>query len=165
MAPCFLGIAATSILSGWISDRAIRLGASPTRVRLGFVAGGLLLNVLMIAAYLTPSPEVSMTLLVIACFALGLSSSNCWAVTQTLAGTQAAGTWTGLQNGFGNLAGIIGSYLTGWLIESSGSFFWAFGVASIVSLAGACAYVFMVQQVVEVRWNNPVVFRANGSSQ
>jgi len=148
----FWGIAATSVASGWISDRAIRSGADPTRVRLGFVAGGLLLNVTMMAAYLVPNPAISIGLLVFACLALGLSSSNCWAVTQSIAGTEAVGRWTGLQNGFGNLAGIIGSYLTGLLIAKSGTFFWAFAVTSLVALTGALCYLFVVKSVEEVAW-------------
>jgi MFS family permease len=148
----FWGIAATSVTCGWISDRAIRSGANPTRVRLGFVAGGLVLNVTMMAAYLIPNPTMSIGLLVFASLALGLSSSNCWAVTQTLAGTDAVGMWTGLQNGFGNLAGIIGSYLTGWLIAKSGSFFWAFAVTSALALTGACSYLFLVRRVEEIAW-------------
>jgi MFS family permease len=152
----FWGIAATSVTCGWISDRAIRGGANPTRVRLGFVAGGLLLNVTMMAAYLVPDPAISIGLLVFACLALGLSSSNCWAVTQSLAGTEAVGRWTGLQNGFGNLAGIIGSYLTGWMIAKSGSYFWAFAVTSVVALVGACSYWFVVKSIKEIAWQEDV---------
>ncbi|HEY1215933.1 MAG TPA: MFS transporter, partial [Bryobacteraceae bacterium] len=155
----FWGIAATSVTCGWISDRAIRGGANPTRVRLGFVAGGLLLNVTMMAAYLVPDPAISIGLLVFACLALGLSSSNCWAVTQSLAGTEAVGRWTGLQNGFGNLAGIIGSYLTGWMIAKSGSYFWAFAVSSVVALVGACSYWFVVKSIKEIVWQEDVTGR------
>jgi MFS family permease len=152
----FWGIAATSVTCGWISDRAIRGGANPTRVRLGFVAGGLLLNVTMMAAYVVPDPALSIGLLVFACLALGLSSSNCWAVTQSLAGAEAVGMWTGLQNGFGNLAGIIGSYLTGWLIAKSGSYFWAFAVTSVVALVGAGSYLFVVKSVKEIAWQEDI---------
>ncbi len=148
----FWGIAATTVTFGWFSDRAIRRGADPSQVRIGCVAGGLLLNVTMIAAYMVRDPVLSMVLLVISCLALGISSSNFWAVTQSLAGPQAVGRWAGLQNGLGNLAGIIGPYLTGVLVAKSGSFFWAFALASAMAAVGACSYLFIVRTVEEVRW-------------
>ena len=151
----FWGIAATTVICGWISDRAIRRGANPSRIRIGCVAGGLLLNVLMMAAYLLRDPVASMALLVLACLALGISSSNFWAVTQSLAGPQAVGRWTGLQNGLGNLAGIVGPYLTGLLVARTGSFFWAFALASAMAALGACSYLFIVRSVAEVEWNGP----------
>lgn len=151
----FWGIAATTVTCGWLSDRAIRRGANPSRVRIGCVAGGLLVNVLMIVAYMLRDPVASMALLVISCLALGISSSNFWAVTQSLAGSEAVGRWTGLQNGLGNLAGIIGPYLTGQLVARSGSFFSAFAVASALAAVGACSYLFIVRSVEEVQWETP----------
>ena len=149
----FWGIAATTVTCGWLSDRAIRRGANPSRIRIGCVAGGLLLNVMMIAAYAVRDPVISMALLVVACLALGISSSNFWAVTQSLAGPQAVGRWTGLQNGLGNVAGIVGPYITGLIVHETGSFFWAFALASVMSAIGACAYLFIVRGVKEVQWN------------
>lgn len=151
----FWGIAATTVTCGWLSDKAIRRGANPSRVRIGCVAGGLLINVFMIAAYVLRNPVASMTLLVISCLALGLASSNFWAVTQSLAGPQAVGRWAGLQNGLGNLAGIIGPYVTGLLVAESGSFFWAFAIASAMAAVGAGCYLFIVRSVEEIRWEIP----------
>lgn len=148
----FWGIAATTVTCGWLSDRAIRRGASPSRVRIGCVSGGLLINILMLVAYVVKDPVGSMTLLVISCLALGLASSNFWAVTQSLAGPQAVGRWAGIQNGLGNLAGIIGPYLTGMLVTKTGSFFWAFAVASVMAALGACCYLFIVRSVEEIPW-------------
>ena len=48
---------------------------------------------------------VSMTLLMVACICLGGFSSNHWALAQTLAGPEAAGKWTSIQNCLGNVCG------------------------------------------------------------
>ena len=56
----------------------------------------------------------------------GISASNTWAITQTLAGPQAAGKWTGLQNFLGNLAGWIAPVVTGFVVDKTGRFFWGF---------------------------------------
>jgi hypothetical protein len=53
----------------------------------------------------------------------GMSASNIWAITQTLAGPYAAGRWTGLQNFVGNLAGSL------WPRHSQGLFWIALGTS------------------------------------
>lgn len=149
----FWGIAVTCALFGWFSDRMIARGSSPGRVRIGFTSAGLLLSTLMLPACLISDQAVSMTLLVIACLSLGLTSSNLWAVSQTLAGPRRAAQWVGLQNAFGNLAGIIGPYFTGWIVSKSGGFLTAFVVAAAMSLAGACSYLFLVRNIEPLRWD------------
>ena len=95
----FFAMAATSVFGGWFSDRLIARGASVTRVRKTFVTSGLLLCcVTLLPAAVVRSPGLSVMLLVVSCSALGLFTSNVWAITQTLAGPRAAGTWTGIQN-------------------------------------------------------------------
>jgi MFS family permease len=103
----FWGIALTSVAGGWLSDRWISLGGTPTRVRRTFMVSGLLAGTLMLPASLIPNNAVSMGMLIMACLSFGLATSNLWAVTQTLAGPEAAGKWTGIQNAFGNLAGVV----------------------------------------------------------
>ncbi len=148
----FWGIAASCALFGWVSDRIIERGASPTRIRISFVAGGLLLSTLMLPACFVANQVLSMALLIVACLSLGLTSSNLAAITQTLAGARAAGQWMGLQNGIGNLAGIVGPYLTGLIVARSGAFMPAFLTACILSVAGACSYIFVVREVAAVDW-------------
>src|SRR4029077_474588 len=92
----------------WFSDRLIGRGASVTLVRKTCVISGLLLCcVTLLPAAAGRSPGLSVMLLVISCSALGLFTSNVWAVTQTLAGPRAAGSWTGIQNAVGNLGGVL----------------------------------------------------------
>ncbi len=148
----FWGVAFTTVTFGWISDRAIRRGASPSKIRIGFVAGGMLLSTLMLPAYLIEDQTISMALLVFACLALGLTSSNFWAITQTLAGREACGRWTGIQNGTGNLAGIIGPYFTGVLVTRTGSFFAAFVAAAVMAALGALSYWLVVRHVSPIEW-------------
>ena len=93
-----------------------------------------------------------MALLIAGCLSLGLTSSNMGAITQTLAGPQAAARWMGLQNGMGNLAGIVGPYLTGLMVARAGAFFPAFLAACVLSVGGACSYLFVVRRVEPVEW-------------
>jgi len=83
----------------------------------------------------------------------GMGKSGTFAFAQTLAGPQAAGKWTGLQNGFGNLAGVVAPALTGFLVDWSGNFQAALAITAGVSLLSAMSWVFLVGQVKQVAWD------------
>jgi MFS family permease len=93
-----------------------------------------------------------MVLLTGASLAIGLFSSNVWAITQTLAGRAAAGKWSGIQNAAGNLGGVVSPLLTGLIVSRTHSFFLAFACAAIALVMGAGAYLFLVGDVVPLTW-------------
>jgi MFS family permease len=148
----FLAIGLSSALCGWLSDHWIAAGATPTRVRKTFTVGGLTLSTVILPVVMVDSKDVSMALLFLACIFFGMWSSNHWALIQTLAGPPAAGKWTAVQNGFGNLAGVAAPALTGLVVARTGQFFWAFAVASGFALAGAFFYMFVIGRIEQVDW-------------
>jgi hypothetical protein len=79
---------------------------------------------------------------------------------ETLAGPPAAGKWTAVQNGVGNLAGVAAPALTGLVVQRTGQFFWAFAVATGIVLAGAFFYMFVIGPIEQVDWSRPT----NGSA-
>jgi len=149
----FLAIGVSSALAGWVSDRWIAAGATPTRVRKTFTVGGLTLSSVILSVVVVRDQTLAMVLLYLACIFFGLWSSNHWALIQTLAGPPAAGKWTGIQNGIGNLAGVVAPALTGLVVERTGQFFWAFAVATGVVLAGAFFYMFVIGRIEQVDWS------------
>jgi len=149
----FLAIGLSSGACGWLSDLWIAAGASTTRVRKTFTVGGLTLSTVILAVVLVDNKDLSMGLLFLTCVFFGMWSSNHWALIQTIAGPPAAGKWTGLQNGIGNLAGVVAPAVTGVVVSRTGQFFWAFAVATVVALAGACFYMFVIGPIVQVDWS------------
>jgi len=150
----FAAMAVTSICGGWLADRWIRGGASATTARKSFLIGGLVLcSGFMFAAVLAPDVRMCIALLCAACASLGLYTSNVWAVTQTLAGRNAAGQWTGLQNAIGNIGGAISPALTGWLVKETGSYYSAFAAASFILVIGVFAYLALVRQIEPLDWD------------
>ena len=148
----FFAIGLSSLACGSLSDLLIRRGLSPTKVRKSFLVTGLSLSTLVLAASLVEDQKISMGILVLGCISMGIASSNIWALTQRLSGKRAAAQWTGLQNGFGNLAGVIAPWLTGWVVKTTGSFFFAFVVAAGIVILGAMAYLWIVGDVEEIHW-------------
>jgi ACS family D-galactonate transporter-like MFS transporter len=141
-----------AIFCGWLSDRWIASGASPTLVRKTFTGGGLALAGLFIGLAEFSSTNACMAALILGVMSFGALSSNVWAITQTLAGPVAAGRWTGFQNFVGNLAGIVAPWLTGFVLERTGHFSWAFVIMTAVALSGAASWFFVVGPVEPVIW-------------
>jgi MFS family permease len=144
--------ACLSIASGWASDYWIRAGATPTRVRKTIVAGGLGAGGVFLLLSAVSTPSLSVALLTMGIGFQCISSSNIWAITQTLAGPYAAGRWTGLQNFVGNLAGVVAPAVTGFVLDRTGHFYWPFAILTIVALSGTLSWLFLVGPVREVTW-------------
>jgi MFS transporter, ACS family, D-galactonate transporter len=152
-AAIFLLIACTTLLAGWISDRLIARGVSPTTVRLRLVVGGqVMASCLLALMFVHGHPLIALGLLAIACVGHGGYASNHWAIAQTLAGPAMAGRWSSLQNGVANFAGIAAPWLAGLIVQTRGSARLAFVVAGGVALSGAMAFGFLVRRVEPVNW-------------
>jgi MFS family permease len=148
----YLVIAAGTMCAGWISDRWIARGATPTRVRKTVVCCGLGCSSIIMPAAFVRDHTAAVVLLLAAGVSFGAYTSNHWAITQTLAGPLAAGRWTSLQNGVGNLSGIVAAWLTGVVVGRTHSFALPFAIAAAIAVAGTLLWGFVVQEVRQVEW-------------
>ena len=147
-----IGALCTAV-SGWLSDRWIRAGQTPTVVRktfsgCGSAAGGILIGLCAFAG----TPWLCVALLWAGVGFFGAASSNMWAISQTIAGPRAAGRWVGFQNCFANMAGVVVPVITGFLLSRTGHFYWAFAALTLVSLLGMASWFFMVGPVEQIEW-------------
>ena len=142
----------SSIGLGKLSDRWIAAGSSPTRVRKTMLGAGQFgLGASLAAAAFAPD-SIFIWVLAPAGIFLGMSGNNCWAITQTIAGTKVAGRWAGLQNFVGNFAGAVAPMLTGYLLGRTGQFYWPVVIAAAVSWIAALSWVFAVGPIEPVDW-------------
>jgi sugar phosphate permease len=148
----YLAIALSTMFCGWLSDHLIATGHTPTRVRKGFTGVGLSLSTVILAVAVVRDENIAMGLLFASCIFYGIFAPNLYAMTQTMAGPRAAGKWTGFQNGFGNLAGVAAPWVTGWVVQQSGQFYWAFVLAAAMALTAAGLYVFGVGPIQQVEF-------------
>jgi MFS transporter, ACS family, D-galactonate transporter len=143
---------ASTIITGWLADRAISAGHTPTRIRKACTGIGLTLTSVVLAVVIIPGSAFSMTILMFVCFSYGIFASSHWAITQTIAGPSAAGKWSGLQNCFANMAGVAAPAITGFIVGITDRFFWAFAVSAGVALIGASVYAFFLGPVELLKW-------------
>jgi MFS family permease len=168
-AAAYFAIGASTTISGWLSDRWIRAGGTPTRVRKTFAGIGLTASTVILGVAIVPDRTTAMVLLMASCVSFGVYTCSLWSITQTIAGPLAAGKWTGVQNFIGNLAGVVAPWLTGVVLDKTGEFFWAFVLAAAVELVGAVMFIFVVGPVEPCEWkkaspdSNTSTFRPQGA--
>jgi ACS family D-galactonate transporter-like MFS transporter len=148
----FLMCAASSAITGALSDRWIAAGASPTRVRKTLLVTGLGGAGIILVLCVLASPSLSIILLFTASTLYGICNPNTFASAQILAGPLAAGKWMGFQNFVGNFAGIVAPALTGFLVDKTGHFFWAFAVTGAICLLGSFSWIYIVGAIEPVKW-------------
>jgi fucose permease len=91
--------------------------------------------------------------LMVAAFFFGFATPNIYAIGQILAGPRAAGNWVGVQNCLGNISGVICPLVTGFVVERTGEFFWAFAIACGFTLFGVVAWGVMIPKVTQLDWS------------
>lgn len=148
-----LGYAAQAIAAlgfGYVSDWWTKRGRSEAAVRRVMMCAGQLVAASSVFAlpYTSTSAELAL-ILCIAGVATGALSLNTYAVAQMFAGPRATGTWVGVQNAIGNLSGIIGPIVTGFIVAGAG-FTAACWVTAAVAAAGALWWVWGVPQIRQV---------------
>jgi len=145
--------AVSALLMGWLTDRWVRAGHSPTLVYKGvmtaFALGGI---ACMIGMVLLPTTASIGSLCLYEALA-GLSSPAIFAIPQIFAGSDAAARWVGVQNTVGGMAGFVAPVITGLVIDWTGHFGAAFGVAAALQIVSFIGWVFVVPRIAPVRWN------------
>ncbi|PYT74543.1 MAG: MFS transporter [Acidobacteria bacterium] len=162
MGAAYVLCAVVAATCGWLSDRWIIAGATPTLVRKGFTSVGMAGAAIFVMPCVLAGPRLATVMVILVATSLGACSSNVWAITQTLAGPRAAGRWTGIENFVGNLGGAVAPALTGFVLGRTGHYFWAFTITAAVSLLGALSWAFWIGRVEPVVWASRV--RAKGVS-
>jgi ACS family D-galactonate transporter-like MFS transporter len=134
--------------SGFISDRMIQRGVSPTTARKLPIIVGLLVSTAIVGANYVNSPKLIVLFMTIAFFGNGLSSIA-WIMVSSLAPKRLLGLTSGVFNFFGNLSSLLVPLIIGYLIKGD-DFSPALIFVSLVAFAGAMSYIFLVGKVVRV---------------
>ncbi len=142
----FGGMATIAILSGWAADRLIARGRNPVTVRKGFTMVGFALAFSEIFGAFSSSTAMALFLAVFSLTGLGLATANYWALTQTLTPASASARVAAVQNTAANLAGIAAPWITGVLVQKTGSFNAPLMAIGFWLVVGIGCYLFLVRE-------------------
>jgi dipeptide/tripeptide permease len=76
-----------------------------------------------------------------------------FAIPQILAGPKASGSWVGVQNAAGNVAGLLAPAITGILVDQTGKFGVAFALAAGVNLLGLIGWLVILPKIAPIDWS------------
>ena len=144
--------AAAALATGWVTDLWICRGVIAGFIRKSAMALGWTIAAIGFLGCSSAGPHSYLAWLMVTGVGCGIGNSGIWAFSQTLAGPQAAGRWVGLQNGFANLAGVIGPALTGFIVDWTGHFRVALVITAGVCLLSGISWVFLVGRFEQVVW-------------
>jgi len=150
----YLADALSALATGWLSDFFIRRGYTPTRVRKSAMAVGQTLAAISLVACAIANSHWYLLSLAAVGVGSGVAGSGLFAFSQTLAGPQATGKWTGMQNAFGNLPGVVAPALTGFLVDRTGNFIAPLAITAMVLVLGAFSWMFVVGRLEPVGWKS-----------
>jgi len=147
----FVAQAVSALGQGWVSDRLVRAGRGEAAVRRALMVGG---NVLMAVAIIAlmqaqDAAEIGLWLVVFGA-AAATGGVNLYAIAQMFAGPRASGSFIGIQNGLGNVPGIVMPIVTGLIIDWTGSYDNAFLLTATVCAAAALWWMFAVPRIRQV---------------
>ena len=128
-------------VAGWIADHMISRGSNLTFVRklmqtIGLVGSGTFLYITRFAA----SPEIAIISLSAALGLLAFAYSGSGPNVLDIA-PRFGGVLFGIMNTLGTLPGIVGVALTGWIVDTTGSYDAVLAVAAVISAIGAAAFL------------------------
>jgi MFS transporter, ACS family, D-galactonate transporter len=144
--------AGSAIATGFLQDFCVRQGLTPTVVRKAAMALAFSISAVAVLGCAVAGPQTYLYWLMAAGIGCGMTSPGIFTFCQTLAGPHAVGKWYGAQNGFSNLAGVVGPALTGFVVQATGNFVMPFAITSLLCVVGGLAWVFLVGRIEQINW-------------
>jgi MFS family permease len=142
----FAGIAVVALAAGVAADHMIKRGGNAVLIRKLFVVAGFLgASSVILGAYAHSLP-MALFWNVFSLSFLGLATANNLALCRlTLIPAPAVGIVTGVQQVATSLAGIVAPILSGWLLQTSGSYLMPIQVILVFMIIGALTTWFLLQ--------------------
>jgi MFS family permease len=143
--PFFCGVLG-SLFGGWVGDWLQAKGVSPVNSRRYPVAVGMLLvAAAVVFAALTPSVNLAIAAISLTMFLNYLAIANQWSMVSVAAPRNCTGSLGSIQNMGGYVGGALAPTITGFVVESSGSFTPALLSGAAISALGGLIYLFLAR--------------------
>ena len=142
LAAGFFGAVAGGIISNLLARKTSPISACRIPVMLGLFSAA----ALTIAATYAHSTWLAVTLISFGLFAINISSSCGWALAAVVTPPNTVATLEAIQNVGGSVGGSLAPLITGAIVQATGSFLPAFGLAGAIACASAIFYMTMTKR-------------------
>lgn len=132
------------IIGGWLVDWLIQRGGNAVRVRQAVLIGGTSLGLGILGAAHAESAAGALMWISISIGGLSAASPVGWSIPSLIAPKESVGTVGGILNFSNQLAGIAAPIVTGYVVQATQSFAWAFVAATVILLMSIAAYIFLL---------------------
>jgi sugar phosphate permease len=132
------------VVGGWLVDALIQRGRNPVRVRQAVLIGGTALGLGILGAANARSTATALFWISVSIGGLSAASPVGWSIPSLIAPKESVGTVGGILNFCNQVSGVAAPIVTGYVVQATRSFFWAFAVAGIFLLIGIAGYIFLL---------------------
>jgi len=145
--PWLVATFADILVGGWLVDKLVQSGQDSSRVRQTILIVGTSLGMGMLGAIYAQSTAGAVAWISVAIGGLSAAAPVCWSVPSLIAPRESVGTLGGIMNFGSQLAAIAAPIATGYVVELTHSFYWAFGAASGFLAMGVAGYIFLLGRI------------------
>jgi ACS family D-galactonate transporter-like MFS transporter len=132
------------IVGGWLVDALIQRGWNAVRVRQVVLIGGTSLGLCILGAAHAQSAAGALFWISLSIGGLSAASPVGWSIPSLIAPKESVGTVGGILNFSNQLAAIAAPIVTGYVVQSTHAYSWAFVVATAILLISIAAYIFLL---------------------
>jgi MFS family permease len=137
LAAGFAGALAGGFISDWLGKKGMEAGAA---CRLPIIVGMVLAAVCTVGGALAGSTGVAIALMAGGLFGANVASSCGWALAAVVAPGNAVAGLEAVQNIGGSAGGTLAPFITGAVVQATGSFVPAFLLAGVIAVVSAAVY-------------------------
>ncbi|MFP3125254.1 MFS transporter [Ectobacillus funiculus] len=153
--PWIVGTITELVIGGWLVDRLINKGYNRTRVCKTFLVTGMIFGLSIIGAAFTHSVNMAVFWISLALGGLVVTSAVAYSIPTFIAPKGSVGTLTGLLTFGNNSMAIIAPITTGFIVQATGSFMYAFLLAAAFLIAGILSYTFLLTDLEPIESADP----------
>ncbi len=146
-APWLFAAATELLVGGLLTDTLIRRGCNPSTVRRSVLIGGTLCGLGIFGAADAHTMASALLWISLSIGGLAAASAVGWSIPSLLAPNSSTGAIGGIINFAGQISAISAPILTGYTVQHTGGFVWAFGIATAYLLVGILAYTVLLGRI------------------
>ncbi len=146
-APWLFAAVTELLVGGLLTDSLIRRGCNPSTVRRSVLIGGTLCGLGIFGAADAHTMASALLWISLSIGGLAAAAAVGWSIPSLLAPNSSTGAVGGIINFAGQISAITAPILTGYTVQHTGGFVWAFGIATAYLLLGIAAYLLLLGRI------------------